>query len=81
MRFTKGTCFRIGCLNFQPGVVTGYTWGPNPTTTPVLNLTVRNDVKFHDGTTLTPDDIGFSMTTAATSTFAYGGVWNIITTI
>jgi peptide/nickel transport system substrate-binding protein len=65
-------------LNFQPGVVTGYTWGPNPTTTPVLNLTVRTDVKFHDGTTLTPDDIGFSMMTAATSTFAYGGVWSII---
>jgi peptide/nickel transport system substrate-binding protein len=65
-------------LQFQPGVVTGYTWGPNPTTNPVLNLTVRSGVTFHDGSALTADDIAFSMQTAATSTFAYGGVWGII---
>ncbi len=65
-------------LNFQPGVVSAWSWGPNPSSNPVLNLTVRSGVTFHDGTDLTADDIAFSMQTAATSGFAYAGVWNII---
>jgi peptide/nickel transport system substrate-binding protein len=66
-------------LNYQPGIVESYTWGPNPTTTPTLDLTVKSGVTFHDGTALSASDIAFSMQTAATQGFAYAGVWNIIT--
>ncbi|HZW57999.1 MAG TPA: ABC transporter substrate-binding protein [Nitrososphaerales archaeon] len=68
-------------LQFQPGVVSNWSWGSNPTSNPVINMTVRSDVKFHDGTQLTADDIAFSLQTAATQGFAYAGVWGIITNI
>lgn len=67
-------------LNFQPGVC-NYSWGSNPSSTPVINMTVKSGVKFHDGTDLTADDIAFSLQTAATSGYAYAGVWGIITNI
>lgn len=63
-------------LNFNPGVVSAWSWGSDNKS---LDLTVRSDVKFHDGTQCTADDIGFSLQTAGSKGMAYAGVWDIIT--
>lgn len=63
-------------FNFNPGVVSSWSWGSDNKS---INMTVRNDVKFHDGTQCTADDIAFSLQTAGAKGMAYGPVWDIIT--
>lgn len=40
----------------QPAIATGYEWVDELT----LDLTLRDDVKFHDGTLLTPEDVAYT---------------------
>jgi len=40
----------------KPAVATGYEWIDDTT----LDVTLRDDVKFHDGSTLTPEDVAYT---------------------
>lgn len=52
-------------LSFQPGLLT--EWGWNEDKTKVL-MTVRDDVKWHDGSKLTPEDVVWSLEKGANKT-------------
>jgi peptide/nickel transport system substrate-binding protein len=49
-------------LSFKPGILTAWDWSDDKTK---LWMDVRKDVKWHDGTTLTPEDIVWSLERAA----------------
>lgn len=50
---------------FGPAIATGYTF-VNPTT---IDLVVRRDVKFHDGSTLTLDDVLYTLNLVSSKDF------------
>jgi peptide/nickel transport system substrate-binding protein len=62
----------------RPGVIESWEWGPEKTS---LDLRVRQGIKFHDGTTLTAEDVAFSFQTMKTPPNAYAGVWSVISDI
>ena len=53
-QLTDATLFDLdpATQEFNPAIATGYDWVDDLT----LDLTLRDDVKFHDGTVLTPED-------------------------
>ncbi|MBO0344385.1 ABC transporter substrate-binding protein [Roseibium limicola] len=57
-QLTDATLFELdpATQEFRPSIATGYEWVNDLT----LDLTLRDDVKFHDGTTLTPEDVAYT---------------------
>ncbi len=65
-------------LNYIPGVVEAWEQKPEG---PSLDLRVRRNVKFHDGTTVSADDVAFGLEMAKRDGMAYAGVWRNIKAI
>lgn len=57
-QLTDATLFDIDPVSqeFRPAIATGYEWIDDLT----LDLTLRDDVQFHDGTVLTPEDVAYT---------------------
>ncbi|MWB78798.1 ABC transporter substrate-binding protein [Pseudooceanicola sp. 216_PA32_1] len=57
-QLTDATLFDLdpATQEFNPSVATGYDWVDDTT----LDVTLRDDVKFHDGSTLTPEDVAYT---------------------
>ncbi|MDF0595374.1 ABC transporter substrate-binding protein [Psychromarinibacter halotolerans] len=57
-QLTDATLFNIDpeTQEVNPSIATGYEWVDDMT----LDVTLRDDVKFHDGSTLTPEDVAYT---------------------
>lgn len=66
-------------LTYQPHVVKAWEWASDDKTT--LALEVQEGVTFHNGDTLTAEDLQFSFERMATEGFAYATIWGNIESI